>query len=141
MKTSVSEIAVNAWASMVWPQRLIVIGGAVLVVVMLVASWATTFSTWREVRGFEKAAAAAKREKEAALATAARVAETIKIREQELVRIEAKRDVQNTEVEIDAADVARARAEYERSVRDRRADSPTVADLCRELAELGYPCG
>lgn len=140
MKISIREALSDLWADMSAAQKFVGIALALLVAAVIVGSWWNTFQAWSEIRVYERQAAKANQEKAAALELAAKVANTIRIREEELKKIEVKRNEKLGEVKDLADDAARDRAEYERAVRERLREVPSTDELCRQLAALGYGC-
>lgn len=139
-KVPINEIVSDLWADLSASQKFVSLALVALIVVAIAGSWWNTFQTWSEVRVHEREAAKARQERDVALEKAAKIANVIKIREEELAKVEVKRDAKSEEVKRAAEDVKRDRAEYERSVRERRPDAPSTDELCRELGALGYPC-
>lgn len=139
-KVPIGEVLSDLWADLSGAQKFVTVALVALIAIALIGSWVNTFQTWSEIRVYEKAAIEAQRDKAAALERAAKIASDIKIREEALKKVEEKRDVKKTEVKNAADVVSRDRAEYDRAVRERRADVPSTDQLCRELAALGYAC-
>lgn len=136
----ISELVSDLWYDLSTGQKFVSFALVALVAVALAASWLNTFRTWGEVRVYEREATKARQQRDDALEKAAKIANVIKIREEELAKVEVKRDAKSEEVKRAAEDVKRDRAEYERAVRERRPDAPSTDELCRELGALGYPC-
>lgn len=139
-KVSISEALGDLWADMTGSQKWVTVALVGLVIAAVVASWVNTFQTWQEIRVYERQAQEAKFEKEEALTNAAKILTQIKVREQELEKVEVKRDAKRSEVEKVRGDVARDRAEYDRAVRSRVTDAPSTDELCARLAASGHPC-
>jgi hypothetical protein len=128
------------WEQLARRQKIWIIAAAAIVVVLVGWSWLETFQTWQEVRVYERQAEQARQEKDEALANVAKIATQIKIREQELEKVEVKRDAKKADVEKARVDVDRDRAEYERAVRARVTNAPSTDELCERLAASGHPC-
>jgi hypothetical protein len=128
------------WEQLARRQKLYVAAAGVVLLGFVIWVVADKYRSWAELREFENAAAEAKREKEAALEQAADVASQVQVREEELGKIEVKRDAKKGEIKNAVDRVARDRAEYDRAVRERRKDIPSTKQLCDELAALGHPC-
>jgi hypothetical protein len=139
-KVPIKTVLSDLWADLSASQKFIAIALVVLMIGALAASWLNTFQTWNTVRQYENQAIKADREKVEALEKVAKIAGELKKREEDVAKDEAKRDEQKVEVKKGAVVIDRDRAEYERAVRERRTDSPSTDQLCRELAALGYPC-
>jgi len=119
--------------SMTGLQKLVLGGVAAVVLMVMVSGWVSSFWSGIKVRQAERQAAAA-------LKKAAEIAVEIAKREKEIEKIEVKRDEKQKELDAADADADRDRTELERARREQRTDAPTAAELCRELADLGYPC-
>lgn len=130
----------DLWADLSASQKFIGVALVLLMIGTVVASWVNTFQSWSEVGVYENQAAEAEKEKEAALELASEVAATIVVREEELAKVEVKRNEKKGEVKRDVDAVARDRAEYDRAVRERLPNVPSSGELCRRLAALGHPC-
>jgi len=130
-----------AWAGLTNSQRRIAL--AVLFIVLLVAmsGWLAALRQGRETEALERRAAEAKRDALRNLEKAAEIARSRAELERRILILEAKRDAKVSELEKAAIEAADARLEYDRALRDRRGDDPDAAELCSELAALGYPCG
>lgn len=127
------EIIRDAWDQMANRQRAFAIIAIVLIGLLMISGWVDSYGSYRSRRESEKQASAA-------LKKAAEIASQIAKREKELEKLEVKRDEKNKELDSSAADVRRDRDDYDRAVRDQRADQPTAEQLCRELDALGYSC-
>lgn len=130
----------DLWSDLSSAQKFVAVALAVMIVGSLVGSWWNTFSTWSEIRVYRAEANAAIKERNEALAEAAKIATQIRIREEELEKIEVKRDAKIEDVKAAGDVVARDRAEYDRAVRERVPDIPSTEQLCNSLKSLGYPC-
>lgn len=130
----------DLWADLSGAQKFVAVALGLVIVFAVAGSWLNTFRTWDQIRGLENAAIEAKREKDDALEQAAKVASTIKIREEELAKVEVKRDAKKQEIDKARSDVARDRAEYDAAVKYRRQDIPSTDELCRQLAAVNHPC-
>lgn len=130
----------DLWADLSGAQKFIAIALVLLIIGSLAGSWWNTFSTWSEIRVYRAEANAAIKERNAALAEAAKIATQIRVREEELEKIEVKRDAKIEDVKAAGDVVARDRAEYDRAVRERVPDIPSTEQLCDSLKSLGYPC-
>ena len=139
-KVSITQALSDLWADLSASQKFVAIALVLLMFGAIGASWINTFKTWQEVRVYERQAEQARQEKDEALANVAKIATQIKIREQELEKVEVKRDAKKSDVEKARVDVDRDRAEYERAVRARVTDAPSTDELCERLAASGHPC-
>lgn len=113
---------------------------AFLFFVLMVAGWADSYSSWREVRRYEREAIAAKREAAEHIERADKLAKQAAKIAAELKTSEEKRNVAEQNLKIAAGRSADARAAYELVRGNRSSDTPTADALCESLAELGYPC-
>ncbi len=139
-KVTIRDAIGDLWRDLSGAQRFVTVSLVALFVGLLVTSWVNTFQTWSEVRVYEQQAAKAEMERVEALERAAEIASQIKIREQEVFNVEAKRDAKAEEVKQVAEIVQRERDNYERAVRYRLPNTPSTSQLCADLAGLGYPC-
>lgn len=128
------------WEQLARRQKIYIGAAVVLLVIIIGALVVDRFQAWEQTRVYEQQAAQAERDKEAALTQAAKVAAQIKVREEELAKVEVKKDAKQKDVEKARGDVDRYRAEYERAVRSRVAEAPSTDDLCAQLAAAGHPC-
>jgi hypothetical protein len=128
------------WEKLSIRQKIIIIFLGFLLISFILTSWINTFGAWREVREFKRQAEVAREESSEALARAAELARDIQRREKELVKLEGKKDHEERKKSIKRNDADRARADYNRARNTARPTVPSTAELCRELAELGYPC-
>lgn len=128
------------WNELAGGQKFLLIAAAAVVSLVLISGWATSFSTWNETRKLEREANHAKADAKDALEKAAKIAREKIAAERKLAELEAMIDGKETEAEKAHLDALDARAEYERSLRERRGDDPSTEQLCAELAALGYAC-
>jgi cell division protein FtsB len=128
------------WENLSIKQKLIVGFLGFLLISFILTSWINTFGAWREVREFKRQAEVAREESAEALARAAELARNIQRREKELVKLEVKKDHAEQKKFIKRRETDRARADYNRTRTTPRPSLPSTAELCKELAELGYPC-
>lgn len=122
-----------------WQQGVLV-GVVVLVIFTMVSGWGSSFSAWNENRKLEREIARQKAEMQQHLDNANKIAREKVEAEKKLAITEAQRDGKQTEAEQAAIATFDDRLEYERALRERRGDNPTVEQQCAELAALGYPC-
>lgn len=141
-QVSVTTALRDLWRDMSGAQKWVTVSMIALFVVVLVASWVNTIQTWSEIRGFEQQATKAEQEKDAALEQAAQIATQIKVREEELGKVEVKQDAKRDEVKAANDAVAHDRDEYERAVKHRTPSDqvPSTDQLCKQLAAAGHPC-
>jgi predicted Holliday junction resolvase-like endonuclease len=131
---------IEIWENLTIKQKLIVVFLGLLLVSFILTSWINTFGAWREVREFKRQAEIAREESAEALARAAELARDIQRREKELVKLEVKKNRVEKKISVKRNETDRARANYNRARTTPRPSVPSTAELCRELAELGYPC-
>lgn len=134
------NLATFQWQQLARRQKIYMIAAAVLVVLVIGGFVIDDLRASLELRAAKKETLEAKRDKDEALAQAAKIVSTIKIREEELAKVEAKKDAKKQEVDQAKRDVDRARAEYDRAVVARDPIIPSTDDLCRRLADAGHPC-
>lgn len=130
---TIREVIKEAWFDLTNGQRICVMVVSLVLIIVLLSGWISSIKSEIAVR---RAEATANR----ALKKAADIAAEILKREKELAKTEAKRDEKQKELDAAAGNVDRDRAEYDRAVNEPRTDNPSAEQLCRELAELGYPC-
>ena len=128
------------WSQLAKRQKIYIAAAVVMVVVIVSALAIDKYVRWSEVREFENAAAAAKRDKEAALELAAETATKLLVAEEQLEKVEVKHNATKDEIKVGEQQISRSRAEYERAVRDRVPTAPSTDELCRQLAAAGHPC-
>ncbi len=136
LKTVISD----AWIDLSSAQKFIMCVAVLAVFGIVSGSLLDSFRSRQETKVYEAQAAEAERTKNEALTKAADIAQTVKVREEELAKLVEKRDVKNGEVKQSRDAVSAARADYERAVRARRPDAPSSDELCRELAAAGHAC-
>lgn len=134
------EVIKEAWFNLTIGHRLLAAAVVLVIAGMMVSGWVAAGRSWLETRVYERQAAEAERQKDAALTQAAKIATTIKVREDELAKVEVKKDAKQKDVDQARSDVDRDRAEYERAVRSRIANAPSTDDLCTQLAAAGHAC-
>jgi hypothetical protein len=128
------------WEQLASRQKIYIAAAAVLIIGIAIWAGVDKYQSWQSVRQYEQAATTAKREAADALLNAEKIArEKVEV-EKKLAETEGKRDVKRKEEFEAKARSADARLEYNRALRERRGDNPTVAQLCAELAALGHPC-
>lgn len=137
---NLGEVIKEAWFNLTIGHRLLAAAVVLVIAGMMVSGWVAAGRSWLETRVYERQAAEAERQKDAALTQAAKIAATIKVREEELVKVEVKKDAKQKDVDKARSDVDRDRAEYERAVRSRIANAPSTDDLCAQLAAAGHAC-
>lgn len=128
-------------------KQYVIYAAAALAGVMLIAAAAGSIGwKWkadrleRETESL-KAAANAKEAKAAEKETAAHIYRAkIEHLERSLEEISNEANKQDEELEKLGGDIGRARGDVERARRV-RSIATSNAELCRKLAELGYPCG
>lgn len=130
----------DLWSDLSGAQKFIAIALFVLIVGAIASSWWQTFGAWNEIRGYRNAAIKAEREKDEAIEAAAKIATQIKVREEELLKVEVKRDAKKQDVEKARTDVERDRSDYDAAVRSRVPEAPSTDELCARFAAAGHPC-
>lgn len=128
------------WAQLAKRQKIYIIAAAVLVVIIIGSLAFDSYRSWSQIHTYEQQAAQAERDKDEALTEAAKTASVIKVREEELAKVEVKRDAKKQEVDKAKSNVARDTADYERAVHARVPNAPSTDDLCARLAAAGHPC-
>lgn len=137
---TIREALGDLWADMSGAQKWVLIALVLGCVAAIIGSWANTFQAWQEIRVYERQAVKAEQEKNEALEKAAKIASSIRVKEEELFKVEVKRDEKVAEVKRAGDIVARDRADYDRAVRERVPSVPSSDELCASLKSLGYPC-
>jgi septal ring factor EnvC (AmiA/AmiB activator) len=130
-----------AWNELTGGQKAIVLAVVIVIAGLTVSGWIDSAWSFARVQRYKTQAENARRDADDALQRAAKIASDIKVREDELNKVEAKRDEKQNEVDKADQGVRDARSDYERAVRDARPDTPGTDELCAELKQLGYPCG
>jgi flagellar biosynthesis/type III secretory pathway M-ring protein FliF/YscJ len=130
------------WQQLAGRQKLYIAAGALLLLIILGGVAWDSISARLETSRFEREAAEAQRQKDEALEAAAKIAGEIRIKEDELLKVEVKRDAKSDEVKSVKADVDRRRADYDaaRQQRTKPSEAPSSDELCARLAALGHPC-
>lgn len=135
-----TSIETFQWEQLARRQKIYIVGALMLLVSLIGYGVFDHFRLTGAVRESENAAIKAEREKDDALAEASKIATQVKVREEELAKVEVKRDAKKQEVEKAKSDVADARAGYDAAVKHRRPDAPSTDELCAYLAANGHPC-
>lgn len=128
------------WEQLARRQKIYIAAGAVLVAIVVGSLVWDDLKVKIENHELEKTAAQADRDKHEALDLAAKTASKIQIAEQQLSKVEDKKNVQKSEIDKGAGVISRDRAEYDRAVHDRLPNVPSTDALCKQLADAGHPC-
>lgn len=129
-----------AWKQFSGRQKLKIGAISLLLMSLIFVGGINYFSAWREFRALEAGAAKDKKDAENAMKRAAEIAQIILERENELIKIEERRNEKELELEKSAAETDAALDNVNRARVQPRTDTPSAKQLCAELAELGYPC-
>lgn len=135
-----SENLRNFWFGLTLSSRVLIAASLMAFSVGLVAAVYKAVTVSIEVRKYEREANNAKRDAEAAVAAAVKIAEEKKKLEIKISALEERRNEKQLKVDQAMRDADDAVADWERTRRLERTDDPGTDQLCTELAELGYPC-
>ncbi|MGE0367203.1 MAG: hypothetical protein AB7Q00_15865 [Phycisphaerales bacterium] len=135
-----SENLRNFWFGLTLSSRVLIAASLMAFSVGLVAAVYKAVTVSFEVRKYEREANNAKRDAEAAVAAAVKIAEEKKKLEIKISALEERRNEKQLKVDQAMRDADDAVADWERTRRLERTDDPGTDQLCTELAELGYPC-
>lgn len=111
-----------------------------VLLLVLFTGWCDSLSQRKRVSVHEREAARAKADAAEHVERADKLAKQAaeiagELKELEERRNEKREDLANAQRDSDAAG-----SDYDRVRRESRTDQPDADALCRELAELGYPC-
>ncbi|MBK8810695.1 MAG: hypothetical protein IPN69_08180 [Acidobacteria bacterium] len=134
------EVLTDFWYAMTGPQRRVTVGVLLLISACFIGGWYNAFAGWRANRALENEAKTARRDADAALKRAATIAAAIREQEEELRELEAKRNVEQKQLEKSAARTGDAQRDYDRTLTEPVTGTPSADELCADLAKLGYPC-
>ncbi len=139
-KIPIKTVLSDLWVDLSASQKFIGLVMGFAMVAIVFGSIVDSYRSRQEIKVFENQAIEAKRDAQAALESAAKIAKEKVEQEKRLAETEAKRDGKVREVEAAAIAAVNDRLELERVRRERRGDNPSPEQLCAELAALGYPC-
>lgn len=128
------------WGELTGWQQVKICTAVGLLLLLMFSGWADSCSSMREVRKLEREAAAAKRDADEAIAAAARIAAELRAAQEAVRALEELRNAKANELEEAKRNSGDALDNYNRVRQQPRTDNPDADTLCRELADLGYPC-
>lgn len=128
------------WGELTGWQQVKICGIAGIVLIVMLSGFVDSCSSMREVRKLEREAATAKRGADEAIAAAARIAAELRAAQEAVRALEELRNAKANELEEAKRNSGDALDNYNRVRQQPRTDSPDADTLCRELADLGYPC-
>ena len=136
----IQDILTLAWEQMTSKQQWLIRALAIIVIVaLLMFGFDSCYSNFK-VGVAEREQGKFQREAQESLENANKLAKLLKQATDKLKILEEKQNETNTELGKRHQQTVDAQRDYDRVVRQPISKTPSTDELCRQLADLGYPC-